>query len=842
MLTSLPQVRHPHRAHRAAHWPALGAWLLLLVPTACATGTAWPPAPALSIKPDGAPGTLPASVTAEPTDNGRWRCTLRFKPDGVAKTVSLAGTMNDWNAGAMPLAGPDKDGVWSATVELVSGRHQYKFVVDGSRWLQDPQNREGVSDNRGGNNSVLRLGRIAQLTTSTAQVGDGQVEGLALEHRPQTPMYLQLLADHRALFRVRTLAHDVERVAVAVQGGDMAEMTPVQDDAVFCLWEGIAALPAGLAGDGHLHYTFVLTDGKLTATDPTIYGAPVSKKEVFRTPDWAKHAVWYQIFPDRFRNGNPANDRDPVRPWTSEWFALSPWEVEKEKAGDTFYKWFVYDRQYGGDIDGLEAKLPYLRELGVTALYLNPVFESESNHKYNATNYVHIDQHFGTKGDYEPAAAKEDLNDPNTWVWTESDLRFLKFLKAAHAQGFKVIIDGVFNHVGTLHPAFQDVKKNGQKSKYADWFNVTSWEPFKYEGWFGHDALPVFKKSPDGLASTQVRDHIYHVTRRWMAPNGNAADGIDGWRLDVPNEIPAPFWVGWRQLVKSINPEAYIVGEIWDRADMWLAGQHFDAVMNYEFSRPLVAWAFNRKLKISVSELDHRLRDLRVAYPLEATLVLQNLMDSHDTDRVASMVLNPDRTYNEGNRPQQEGIKYDNAKPGPKEYARVRLTALVQMTYVGAPMVYYGDEVGMWGAADPTGRKPMLWEDLQPYEKPEENFVMRDLLAYYRQVIALRNAHAALRTGEFRTLLADDTADVWAFLRKDRDEQLVVVLNGSDEEHEVTIPLPVSAPNKWRLIFDASAAGAGKTPAESVIEPQDHKLKIKVPPVAGVVLQAATPK
>jgi len=157
-------------------------------------------------------------------------------------------------------------------------------------------------------------------------------------------------------------------------------------------------------------------------------------------------------------------------------------------------------------------------------------------------------------------------------------------------------------------------------------------------------------------------------------------------------------------------------------------------------------------------------------------------------------------------------------------------------------MVYYGDEVGRWGAADPTGRKPMLWEDLQPYEKPEENFVMRDLLAYYRQVIALRNAHTALRTGEFRTLLTDDAADVWAFLRKDRDEQLVVVVNGSDEEREVTIPLPVSAPNKWKLIFDASAAFAGKAPADSVIEPQDHKLKIKVPPVAGVVLHAATPK
>ena len=605
----------------------------------------------------------------------------------------------------------------------------------------------------------------------------------------------------------------------------------------FSLWEamvdvrptGGASSAAGPDGGCQARYTFVLTDGALRGSGPDTYGALVLKDDVVRTPDWAKHAIWYQIMLDRFRNGDTANDPDPVRPWTSEWFSTSPWEQRDDQ---TFYKWIVFDRFYGGDFDGLEEKLPYLRELGVNALYLLPVFKAQSNHKYNATNYVHIDDHFGTKGDYDAVAAKEDLNDPNTWQWTESDKRFLRFLKTAHAQGFKVIIDGVFNHVGIAHPAFVDVKENGKKSKYADWFEITSWKPFKYTGWAGFDALPTFRKSKDGVACEAVKEHIYNVTRRWMAPNGDPKSGIDGWRLDVPNEIPAPFWVGWRQLVKSVNPDAYISGEIWDRADQWLDGKHFDAVMNYEFSRPTVAWMFNHKMKITPSEIDRRLRELRLAYPLEATQVLQNLLDSHDTDRVASMALNPDRIYNENNRPHLEGVKYSNAKPGPAEYAKARLAALLQMVYVGAPMIWYGDEVGMWGAADPTGRKPMLWEDLQPYEKPEENFVMKDQLAYYKQIIALRNAHPALQTGTIRTLLTDDEADVWAFLRADADEQLIVVLNASDKEQAVTLPLPLNAPNPWKGVFGV----------EGNFKAADHKLQLRVPPVAGIVLQSATPK
>ena len=819
----------------------------------CLAADDWPSATPLKAAADDQAGALPPSVSAELVRPGQWLCTFRVKPDGNPGTLTLAGSFNTWNREATPMkrqgqgAGQggsqisnlkSEEGAWSVQVELPAGVHLYKFVADGNRWFPDPQSPESVPDGQSGQNSVLRLGRIANLKEGGARTGDGQIEVLALEHDRGRPLYFQVLADGKALFRLRTLANDAEHVWVATKDGGLTEMYPVAEMSPFTLWEAIADEFSESPARGEERewqgrdYTFILADGALRGSGPEIYGGTLLRNDdVFRTPDWAKHAIWYQVFLDRFRNGDASNDRQPVRPWTSDWFTPSEWEG---KDGQTFYKFFVFDRQYGGDIAGLEEKLPYLKDLGVNAIYLNPIFKAESNHKYNSESYVHVDDHFGTLGDYDAVVATEDHNDPSTWKWTESDKRFLKFLKTAHAQGFKVIIDGVFNHVGTAHPAFQDVKKNGKKSRYADWFNITSWDPFKYEGWFGLDALPVFKKSKDGLASEQVKQYIFNVTRRWLDPDGDGdpSDGIDGWRLDVPNEIPAPFWVEWRKVVKSANPSAYITGEIWQRGDEWLDGRHFDAVMNYEFARAVVAWVFDQKHKITPSEFDRRLRELRLAYPLEVTLVLQNLMDSHDTDRIASMALNPDRAYDNANRAQDNGPNYNNAKPGPEEYRKARLAALLQMTYVGAPMVYYGDEVGMWGSDDPTCRKPMLWEDLQPYDKPEENFVMRDQLAYYRQIIALRNAHPALRTGSIQTLLADDEEDVWAFLRTDRDEQLVVIANSSSAEREVTVPLPLTSPNPWKGVFGS----------EGNLAASEHKLRVRVPAVSGVVLHSATPK
>ncbi len=524
----------------------------------------------------------------------------------------------------------------------------------------------------------------------------------------------------------------------------------------------------------------------------------------FATPEWAKHAVWYQIMVDRFRRGAGAPPRAHVRDWRQAWDEPSPWEAADPR--DPYRGW-IWERQLGGDLAGLREAFPYLRELGVNALYLLPVFQAESPHKYNATNYLHIDERYGTGAPYAANEAVEDLLDPSTWRFDANDRLFLEVLRDAKRAGFRVILDGVFNHVGTAHPAFRDVREKGPASRYADWFEIESWEPFRYRGWFGHGSLPQFAKDEEhGLASASLRQHVFDVTRRWMDPDGDGdpSDGIDGWRLDVPNEVPIAFWQEWRRLVKSINPEAYITGEIWTPAQPWLQGDAFDAVMNYEFATPVVAWVFDRRLRIRAREFDRRLHEVRDRHPSESTYVMQNLLDSHDTDRAVSMARNPDRVYNKLNRV-QDTPEYVGAKPGPEEYRRLRLAALIQMTYVGAPMIWYGTEVGMWGANDPHNRRPMLWPELEPYGDAPDNAIMPDLLAWYRRVIALRNAHPALRIGSFRTVFVDDVLDVWAFVRESQGEELLVVTSMAERAQRV--PLPIELGGGWTPVFGEEPAG-----------------------------------
>lgn len=544
-----------------------------------------------------------------------------------------------------------------------------------------------------------------------------------------------------------------------------------------------------------------------------------------RTPEWARHAIWYQIMIDRFRDGDPANNPPHARKWTSDWF--EPTELEASLAPE-FYQ-YVFGRFYGGDLTGLSQSLDYLIDLGVNAIYLNPVFQASTHHKYNATNFLHVDEYFGRRRDYDEIVATEDLLDPSTWKWTEADLQFRAFLQEAHARGLHVIIDGVFNHVGLAHPALKDVIKHGQASRFADWFDMVSWDPVDWHGWAGHRDLPALRKDANGIASATAKQHIFDVTRRWMDPDndGDPSDGVDGWRLDVPSEIAMPFWAEWADHVKAINPQAYTTGEIWHRADAWLDGRHFDAVMNYEFARPVVDWLCNQKHRCSTMHLVERLATVRGAYHPAHHAVVQNLVDSHDTARFASMAINPDRDYERGHRA-QEHPNYNHGKPGAAAYARLRLAALLQMTYVGAPMIYYGDEVGMWGADDPSNRKPMLWRDLEPYEKPNENFVMTEHLSAYKEMIALRSRHPALRSDHFETLLVKDASDVWAFHRWDETDQLIVVLNGSEYVRDAELPMREDLRRDWRVVFGPRDA----------LNVSDEEIEVRVAALGGVVIAA----
>ena len=764
----------------------------------------WPPAEQPIAIPAGERFPLPPSVTASERNDGRWDVEFSLKLDTAPKSVTVAGSFNNWNREALPMA-RGADGIWRATAALEAGEWQYKFVLDGSVWREDPRNPEQVDDNHAGHNSLLRLGAVANIKPGSGVKGDGTIDAVALAHDPAAAMYRQELADGRWLVRYRTLAHDVEGVDLLAPGLEPAPMASVLSTPLFQYWEGTlpGRGPDGKQLDDRTPYTFRVRDGGVVVRHHTMYKLERGASPL-RTPEWAKHAIWYQIMPERFRNGAKENDPPKTSPWTSDWYAMT----EAEQANGRGFYPNVFDRLYGGDLQGVGQQLAYLKELGVNAIYFTPIFQSPSLHRYDATNYVHVEELLGVRGDYKTAEAKEDLLNPKTWTWTGSDKVFLAFLKVAKAQGFRVIVDGVFNHVGTAHPAFVDVRTKGKRSRFADWFQVRSWEPFEYEGWAGFGGMPVFRKDEEkGIASETARAHLMEITRRWMDPNGDGdpSDGVDGWRLDVPNEVPMPFWREWRRLVKSINPDAYIVGEIWRRADDWLDGRSFDAVMNYPFAETAIAWIGNKEKRLHPSEVDRRLAELRLAYPSEATYVLQNLLDSHDTDRVASMMMNPDREYNHDNRPQDGAKAYVDTVPDEAAYRKVRLLVLLQMTYVGAPMVWYGDEVGMWGASDPTNRKPMVWADLEPYAKPEANRVRSEQLACYQAAIALRNGTPALRTGSFRTLLADDAHDVWVFERELDGVRVVVALNASNHEATIAIPGLAEGHDGWREIFCSSA-------------------------------------
>ena len=713
------------------------------------------------------------------SESGLWRCQFTYRPPRSARSVHLAGDFNGWSRTATPMT-LTGNGSYRVTVELPEGTRHYKFVVDGESWRPDPLNPRGIHDGHGGSNSILGLGPEAGLDPRTASTGDEALETAALRHEPDRTLYRQVLPGGRHLIRYRTLRGDATGVDLAVADGGIRRMHPAASDETFEYWE--IAVEAGQAGR---EYTFIVKDGEFKVRDQSIYRLDTPEDGGPRTPDWAKDAIWYQVMVDRFRNGRTDNDPENPFPWTKQWYDSADWEG---RDGQTFYEWFVFDRMCGGDLQGLVEKLDYLSELGVNALYLNPVFQADTCHKYNATNYLHVDDRYGTGQGYLEAERNEDLEDPSTWTWTASDEVFLEFLRTAKARGFRVIIDGVFNHVGTAHPAFRDVLVRGRESKYAEWFDVRGWEPFEYEGWAGFGGLPAFKKTDQGLECEAVKQHIFEMTRRWMDPDGDGdpSDGIDGWRLDVPNEIAIPFWEDWCRHVRSINPDAYITGEIWDRADEWLDGRTFDSVMNYEFSKVVFDWVGAQENKISATEADSRLASLRLAYPAEVNYVLQNLIDSHDTDRAVSKIHNPDRPFDSGNR-EQDDPTYDGGKPPEDAYRRLELLALIQMTYIGAPMIYYGSEVGMWGSDDPNNRKPMVWEDLGAFQDPDAR-VMPELLERYKAMIRLRNEHPALRRGSFETLITDDEQDLLVFRRAHEGEELVVALHAGAGEARFELP------------------------------------------------------
>ena len=569
----------------------------------------------------------------------------------------------------------------------------------------------------------------------------------------------------------------------------------------------------------------VAQNGTFSA-DTVLQIAPSKKSNV---PDWVADAVFYQLFPERFRNGDLRNDPDrnsledpqwvpdnwKLTSWTADWYSRAEWE---QKSGPNFYENGVFNRRCGGDLQGVLDQLDYLKTLGVNCIYFNPVFYARSLHKYDGNSFHHIDPHFGPDPAGDFALMAKETPDPKSWQWTAADKLFLKLIEEAHRRDIRIIIDGVFNHTGRDFFAFQDIRKEGAASPYANWYVIKSHDnpatpenELKYQCWWGVETLPEFANNDDGSdLHPEPKSYVFEITRRWMDPNGDGkpTDGIDGWRLDVANEVPNAFWLDWNRLVREINPDAYTVAEIWTDAAKYLEDCGFSSTMNYHgFSFPCKAMLVDGRIsgqkfaETITNRLSNHAPDIRSA--------LLNLLESHDTDRLASMVVNAKYNrpyldaeradYDRGERVSPRNFpEYDVSRPNESERKIVRLATLFQMSFVGAPMLYYGTEAGMDGADDPDDRMPMVWPDLT-YE-PRTNTPLGKLPApqpiafdeemhnWFQKAIELRSKSEALRRGNLRIVYADPVRPVIAFLREASKEQMLVVINRSNEEIDLELP------------------------------------------------------
>ncbi len=576
--------------------------------------------------------------------------------------------------------------------------------------------------------------------------------------------------------------------------------------------------------------------------------------------------MFYQLFPERFRNGDPANDPTreslefpdvvpanwKITPWTDEWYARADWE---QQMGASFYEDGVFHRRYGGDLQGVIDKLDYLEDLGINTIYFNPVFYARSLHKYDGNTFHHIDPHFGPDpaGDFKLMSG--ETNDPKTWQWTRADKLFLDLVKQAHAKNMRVVIDGVFNHTGRDFWAFADIAKNQQKSPYLDWYTVEKFDDpatpaneFKYACWWGVDTLPEFANNEDGTdLHPKPKAYIFDATRRWMDPNGDGdpSDGIDGWRLDVANEVPNGFWRDWHAEIRKLNPEAFTVAEIWNEAGDYLADCGFSSTMNYHgFAFPVKGFLIDGNL--SASEFAKQLNERMASHDPEVQFALQNLIDSHDTDRVASMIVNADHKrpymnkdrfdYDVGERVSPRGFKdYDVLPPTEQQRQLQRLVALFQMTFVGPPMIYYGTESGMDGADDPDDRMPMVWDDLEyaprtmgPYGKLDKSYPVafdKNLHDFYQKLFAMRKNCEPLRRGDFKVIAVNDEDQAIAFTRSYDGQTVLVVLNRGDKQS--TVELALDGAKSLSEVGDLESDGEAKV--------ENGNVTVTLPAVSGGV-------
>ncbi len=718
-----------------------------------------------------APAGEAATAEAAPEAGGSPR-SVEFSYTPVISGVNqvfLAGSFNDWNDAKTRMTDPDNDGTYTVTLLLPQGTYQYKFVVDG-QWQQDPNNPEGSDDGFGGQNSVLKVD--ASYSSITIELGDGKIFSDDLEPifdystcNPLSPTKISLTA--------RAHLDDVQKVMVeySVNGGagQTVPMLKAEHDAAFQYYR----VNIDLSGaDDELEYLISYQDAETVeflgpqgmSDQRPATGFVYTAKDFppFFTPEWAKDGVIYQIFPERFANGDKSNDPDFHEPWyqgvnslpaggktngeyyhlVKDWYDIgglihSPYRTDGKPDYFSFY---------GGDIAGVREHLDYLNDLGITVIYFNPLNQGMSNHKYDPVDYLKIDPHFADTDEFKA------------------------FVQDCHSRGIRIVVDMAFNHTGNWHFAFRDAVEKGPKSPYYKWYEFYRWplpatRDFKasdyYDCWWGfglHPNLNYDLKLPNASENNisdisqatpnmPVVDYVLSVADYWLGDLD-----IDGFRLDVPNEVPHWFWKLFNERCKSIKPDCWLVGELWGNAGSWIGPQGFDSTMNYKFFRDPVM-DFIGKGSIDAAAFDQRLSPGRFQYPPQSVAVMMNLMDSHDTIRFLT---------------------------SSGDVRRLMLGAMFSMTYVGMPHIWYGDEVGMTGGKDPDCRRPFDWR----YSGDPRRASLRE---YYGTITRLRRDTPVLRRGAFTTLATQGKG--FAFARSLDDNLAVVLLNAGNSP--VNFELPV---------------------------------------------------
>ncbi|RHV10232.1 glycoside hydrolase family 13 protein [Clostridium sp. OM05-6BH] len=655
--------------------------------------------------------------------------------------------------------------------------------------------------------------------------------------------------------RFRTGRENVDEV-ILVFDEQRYTMQKVANDKMFDYYEYTVKL-----GDSRVEYYFEVHSGHMVCYFNSVgvcssvenyYNFSITPS--FQTPDWAKGAIIYQIFVDRFYNGDRSNDVE-----TDEYFYI----------GEGTHKntdWMKYPREmdvrefYGGDIAGVMKKLDYLQDLGVEAIYLNPIFVSPSNHKYDIQDYDYIDPHFGriVKNDGENLQRDENGNliihdpehpnkDATRYICRVTDKEnleasnqlFIEFVEEVHRRGMKVILDGVFNHCGSFNkwldreciyedaPGYEKGAFVSKDSPYRTFFKFRedTW-PYNvnYDGWWGHDTLPKlnYEESP------KLYEYIMRIARKWVSPPYN----VDGWRLDVAADLGQTaeynhhFWHEFRRNVKEANPNAIVLAEHYGDPTEWLKGDQWDTVMNYDaFMEPLT-WFLTGVEKHSdeyrgdlIGNADAffgSMRHYMTRFNTQSLQVAMNELSNHDHSRFLT------RTNHQVGRISSRGA--DAANEGVNKNL-FRMAVLMQMTWPGAPTIYYGDEAGLCGWTDPDSRRAYPWghED-------------EELIQYHKELIRIHKEHQVLRTGSILFLFGE--YQCISYGRFDDNEHIVVAINISQDTRHMEIPvwrLGMTQPTRMARVILTDASGFS---IETKVYPvQSGKLILDCPPETAVLVK-----